>query len=293
MGGTALAVARRILARVALLGVLAALGGSGAAFAAFAAFPGHDGRIAFVSDRNNTGLQIFTIRADGDDRRELASGEAPAFSPDGRRIAFNHRGISIMRSDGSHRRIVTHRGSDPSFSPNGRRLVFSRSTGSGSKICSIRPDGSGLRVLVPADPGGFSPIYSPTRGLVVYVGGRHRHFHLFSVHRDGSHSKRIPGTRNVFSPDFSPNGKLLVFSRGSARRMEIYSLRLRSGKTHRLTHNHVPDSGPAYSPNGDRIVFSHNYTIRSMTSSGSPVRLIDKANANTDLEPTWGVHVRG
>src|SRR5215207_1240311 len=89
-----------------LLAALAALAIGGAA-AARAAFPGHNGR----------GV------------RELADGTGPAYAPSGTRIAFNHRGVSIMRADGTHRRRVVRRGQDPSFSPGGRRVVFWRSKG--------------------------------------------------------------------------------------------------------------------------------------------------------------------
>jgi len=54
---------------------------------ATAAYPGANGRIAFEQGGN-----IYSIRPDGSDRRQLttdARSRSPRWSPDGRLIAFN------------------------------------------------------------------------------------------------------------------------------------------------------------------------------------------------------------
>ena len=58
---------------------------------ALATFPGRNGLIAFYSD-TDAGAQIFTVRPNGHDLRQIThvNGDAvrPDWSPDGRRIAF-------------------------------------------------------------------------------------------------------------------------------------------------------------------------------------------------------------
>ena len=60
---------------------------------AHAAFPGRNGLIAFQS-QTSAGLQIFTVRPNGRDLRQITflSGDAvaPDWSPDGRLIVFEH-----------------------------------------------------------------------------------------------------------------------------------------------------------------------------------------------------------
>ena len=75
-----------------------------------AAFPGTNGKIAF--DRNR---QIWTMNPDGSDQTSLNStGDSPAWSPDGRKIAFNddqRTGIPriyVMNANGSNQIQLTN-----------------------------------------------------------------------------------------------------------------------------------------------------------------------------------------
>ena len=76
---------------------------------ALATFPGRNGPIAFYSD-TGAGAQIFTVRPNGHDLRQIThiDGDAvrPDWSPDGRRIAFeldtqDSASVAIMNADGS------------------------------------------------------------------------------------------------------------------------------------------------------------------------------------------------
>src|SRR4051812_14030225 len=59
---------------------------------ALATFPGRDGRIAFHSATATEGTQIFTVRPNGRDLRQITHVDGDAisadWSPDGRRLAF-------------------------------------------------------------------------------------------------------------------------------------------------------------------------------------------------------------
>ena len=75
---------------------------------------------------------IYTMRPDGTHQQPLKRTQAngPAFSPSGRRIAFDsfrhgNADIYVMGADGSHERRLTHDAGDdiyPAFSPSGRKL---------------------------------------------------------------------------------------------------------------------------------------------------------------------------
>jgi Tol biopolymer transport system component/polyisoprenoid-binding protein YceI len=108
---------------------------------------------AFTKDGNN---DVFVVDADGSGRTRLTAGPeydlTPAWSPDGRRIAFARDGdIYVMAPDGSDVARLTSgaaRDAAPSWSPDGRRVAFVRSNETGrtragpSRIVVMRSDGS-------------------------------------------------------------------------------------------------------------------------------------------------------
>jgi len=103
-----------------------------------------------------------------------AAGEdfAPAFSPDGRSIAFSARRadgdgifhLFVMNADGSGEHQITFDRGDfaPAWSPDGRRIAFMRATGipgvtDDYNIFSVRADGSDLQRLTNAAERDRSP----------------------------------------------------------------------------------------------------------------------------------------
>ncbi len=69
------------------------------------------------------GGSVYTVRADGDDERKLAVGAHPAWSPNGDRIALDRDDtIVTLRWDGGGVRNAGT-GSDPAYAPDGRLAV--------------------------------------------------------------------------------------------------------------------------------------------------------------------------
>jgi Tol biopolymer transport system component len=124
-------------------------------------------RVVFQSNRSGV-FQIYSMKADGSDVRQLTNmpddSYGPSYSPDGKLIAFAHGSggksdIYIMASDGSAAHQLTTDGLDnshPHWSPDGRRILFnsSRTTPPGNRIdptkeqddvFSVALDGADLR----------------------------------------------------------------------------------------------------------------------------------------------------
>ena len=76
--------------------------------------------------------QVYLMNTDGGGRRKLTSqfsaATSPAWSPDGRKIAFSGDGdIYVMNADGSsQRRLMRTTGFDssPAWSPDARKIAF-------------------------------------------------------------------------------------------------------------------------------------------------------------------------
>jgi TolB protein len=122
----------------------------------------------WVMDRNGGHARNLT--------RDHGNDWSPAWSPDGRTIAFaSTRSGSLelwtMASDGSNpERLSSSPAEYPSWSPDGSRIAFSlvsagavqiaivRRSGQGERTLTPRSDGSGVRSL---GPGGSLPAWTP------------------------------------------------------------------------------------------------------------------------------------
>ena len=141
-------------------------------------------RIAFVSARDGDeryippNAEIYVMNADGTDLTRLTgnnrAARSPAWSSDGRRIAFSssrghaHSSIWVMNADGSEIAPLS-RGYAPVWSPDGQRIVFTDYPGDGdmiegdTEIYTINADGSEGAQLTVNDHRDNSPSWGRAR----------------------------------------------------------------------------------------------------------------------------------
>jgi Tol biopolymer transport system component len=251
----------RLMVLAYLLGVLLI------AAPAEAAWPGKDGALAFTRD------QHIWIELPSGKQRQLTWGQwpddEPTFSPDGRTIAFTRHGhpdseIWLMNSDGTNKRPLTDTATseaEPAFFPSGRSLVFATLAGSpGRTIFSIKTDGTGLRQL--AETARY-PVISPDgRWLAFSQRGGSERIRLENLH--SGEERELESGFFARELEFSPDGRRLAFTsqlqcgRKEESRRAILTMGLSAKRPRVLlscSKRFVP-FGPAWSPRGDRIVFS-------------------------------------
>ena len=179
-------------------------------------------------------------------------GYAPAWSPNGLRIAFVTRhDLWVADADGTHQALLVPDADQPVWAPTGRRLAFARA----GWIYTVRADGEDLRKLAP----GEHPTWS-------WKGDR------IAFDRDGEIYSELwygGGLRDVVAgtePAYAPNGQLAYVSDG-----EI------------VAGTRTIDEGehPTWSPSSTQVAYEKNGVI-----------FVDGRRITHGSQPAWKPPVR-
>jgi Tol biopolymer transport system component len=256
------------LAGMAISSVLAIVATLAFAGPAGATFPDGNGLIAFQAETEQ-GIQIFTIRPNGHQLRQIThvDGAAglPDWSPDGRRIAFtlNECAIALMDADGDNVQEIASDPdlclSDASFTPDGARLVYTRYDPAldAEQIWTMKIDGSDQLFIT--DAGGPDPNVSPDGQKLSFKGAEGA---LFVANIDGSGIVQVsPSISVTYKHDWSPDGQHLVVSDNSDpapdEAVNVVTVRPDGSDWTYVTHypaGYRANTG-GYSPDGQWIVF--------------------------------------
>lgn len=209
----------------------------------------------------------------------------PAFSPDGKRIAF-----VWLSEDGSSRRIyVKTIGSEdaqqltnavegqaddqysPAWSPDGRQIAYlsSAKDALGLYVADVGARTPPRKLLIPEVmthwEAGASVSWAPLGKTLIYADhlGIEPHSSIFQVDLDTLSTRSITtppsGWEGDMNPSYSPDGRWIAFTRASETAVQdLYCMSTVDGRVQQLTHDRMNINSLAWTTDSRGIIFSSN-----------------------------------
>jgi len=177
-------------------------------------------------------VAVYVSDLDGANRKQVFEQDgggafSPAWSPDGKWIAFGYGGffdarqrkpaqLIMIHPDGSDKRELTKgplNSGFPSWSPDGKRIVY-RVWTKGERSLQILDVDTGKSTQLTSGNDNF-PMWSPSGDRICFTRdtGGAKSFDLFTVRTDGTNLKRLTDVSgNDGHCAWSPDAKFIVFS---------------------------------------------------------------------------------
>jgi len=230
---------------------------------------------------------------------------------------------------GAPRRLTNAKKSSdaPAFSPDGKRLAFASDRSDKRQIYLIDPRGGEAEVLTSAEDGVQGFAWSKDGSAIAYlaqdpksealkerekkdgeyevVGQDRRMSHLHVIDVASKKARRLTeGAFHVSSFDWSPDGREIVFEHGVSPEpgdggsTDLSIVEVQDGKVRVLVTQAGPDSNPRFSPDGTQVAFesamarerfyyTNGYVAVVPRAGGAPTNLTQSFDEDVALAG-WG-----
>ncbi len=226
------------------------------------------------------GHSIWIMNADGSDAKQLIRvASSPAFSPDGKLIAYYHwiDGIYVANADGTgaHKILGETNAKYLAWSHDGKWIAFASKPNANKDIGNINldavlVDGSRRRTIV---VGGSMPSWSPNDQQIAFADCRGSDCGILRAGSLGGDEGTLIVKELGTDPAWSPDGNKIVYQADVDSIKQLFVVNIDGTGKKQLTRGTAPHVDAAWSPDGSTIFYrspqSGDWGIWKMNADGS------------------------
>ena len=239
-----------------------------------------DGTLAYVPGAGRPRIGLAVLDREGVEERVIeaeSAGSFPAFSPDGKRIAFSEQDgetwqiwvHDLERDTRSRLSFEPGLNTGPRWTPDGQRIFFF--SGGDKSVVKAADGGSDAALL--EDAGCWR--FSPDGQFLICTRGQTGSDILYRPAQGGARlTTFVGGPATELAPDFSPDGRYVVYQSNESGRDEIYIRPFPAGEG-RWQVSTDGGTWPRWSPTGSEIFYARGQEIMAVGVKTDPRLLLE------------------
>src|SRR5438128_504221 len=234
-------------------------------------------------------LALLALASPAAAQEPIRFARTPDISPDGKLVAFSYLGdVWVVEAIGGVARPVTmHTAHDvyPAFSPDGRSIAFSSNRHGSYDVFVVSAQGGKPKRLTSDSAQDVVCGWSPDGKQVLFASTRSTDFppsyDLYTVSADGGKSRRVTAAEGK-EGTFSPKGDQIAYVRGpgtwyrkgyrGSANDDIWICNGDGSNNRQLTHFDGQDSSPMWSPDGSFVYYVSEFF-------GTPANIVRQDSA--------------
>lgn len=188
--------------------------------------------------------------------------EAPNWTPDGKTLIYNSKGLLYKVLVSGSEPILIPTGTaikinnDHGISPDGSQLVISDNTETGKSMIYSVPISGGAPKKITALGPSYWHGWSPDGETLAYCAERNGNYDIYTIPFAGGEEIRLTKSEGLDDgPDYSPDGKYIYFNSERTGTMQIWRMKTNGSEQEQITTDDFHDWFAHPSPDGKWIVY--------------------------------------
>jgi tricorn protease len=212
-------------------------------------------KINIASDEKENSFEVITYNGETDSYH---------LSPSTRRAVISIRGeiFTVATDRGEVGRVTQSywRDTNPAWSPDGKRIAFVSDQSGRDEIWVADVDGKNAKKLSDSDTEKFSIDWLPDSKALVYTASDHK-LYLVEIETGKTTVLATAEAGNIQGPDVSPDGKWVAFTKiDRDLRPHVHIVSISGGEPRRFSDERLfASSSPRWTPDGKKLIFLGGY----------------------------------